>query len=255
MEIKKSDYIQSLDKGLKILKAFNRDKQTMTLSEVAKETNITRASARRFLLTFCYLGYMNKKGKKFRLNSKVLELGYNYMASLDIGEIAKPYLKALSNTINESCSIASLEDTNIVYLMRQQASKITSINLNPGANLPAHVTSLGRTIMAFNNFSDDYLNAFDYKPYTDNSITDKNALKLELIKIRQQGWGLVDQELELGVRSISVPIYSKRNTVKYAMNIGVHADRISKEKLVYEFLPLLLKASKNIKNDLNRIIT
>lgn len=251
--INKADYVQSLEKGLKVLKAFGSDKKVMTLSEVAEVTKMSRAAARRFLLTYTDLGYMHSDGKYFELTSRVLDLGYTYLSSLDITEIAKPYMLKLSNLVNESSSIATLDKNEVVYLMRQQVSRIMTINLGIGTRLPAHVTSMGRTIMAMNDFKEELLDVFEYEQYTINTISNKIELKKELQKIRQQGWALVDQELEAGVRSISAPIFSKDGSVKYAMNIGCQANRVSKDRLITEFLPHLKEAAGNISSALKKI--
>ena len=236
-----------------MITAFSRERKVMTLSEVAEVTEMTRAAARRFLLTYTHLGYMASNGRNFELTAKVLNLGYNYLSSLDIIEIARPLMLQLSNEVNESCSIATLDKLEIVYLLRQQVSRIMTISLGAGSRLPVHVTSMGRILLAMNDTIDDsFLENLDYKQYTINSITSKEQLKRELEIIRKQGWTLVDQELEAGVRSISVPIFSKNNQVIYAMNIGVQSNRVSKEQLIEDFLPHLQETCSKISTALKK---
>lgn len=253
MELKKQDHVQSLEKGLNVLKAFSGIRKVMTISEVADVTGLTRAAARRFLLTYTSLGYMYSDGKNFELTSKALSLGYAYLSSLDITDIAKPYMLRLSNLVNESSSIATIDKNDVVYLMRQQVSRIMTINLGVGTRLPAHVTSMGRIIMAMNDVEDEVLDTFDYQQYTINTIVNKHDLKEELLKIKEQGWALIDQELEAGVRSISAPIFSKDGTVKFAMNIGCQSSRVSRDKLINDFLPHLLEVTSEITNALKKI--
>lgn len=253
MELKKQDHVQSLEKGLNVLKAFSGIRKVMTISEVADVTGLTRAAARRFLLTYTSLGYMFSDGKNFELTSKALSLGYAYLSSLDITDIAKPYMLRLSNLVNESSSIATIDKNDVVYLMRQQVSRIMTINLGVGTRLPAHVTSMGRIIMAMNDVEDEVLDTFDYQQYTINTIVNKHDLKEELLKIKEQGWALIDQELEAGVRSISAPIFSKDGSVKFAMNIGCQSSRVSRDKLINDFLPHLLEVTSEITNALKKI--
>jgi IclR family pca regulon transcriptional regulator len=237
MDLKDSDFVQSLEKGLKVLLAFNNEKKAMTLSEVAEKTDLSRAAARRFLLTYTYLGYMQTDGKYFSLTPKVLDLGYNYISSLDIIEIAKPFMLKLSKEVDESCSVGLIEDKDIVYIVQEQVSKVMTISLKVGSRLPAHLTSMGRMILAMNqDIQNELLDKFEYKKFTDNSVLNKESLKVELDVIKNQGWAFVDQELEIGLRAISAPIYSKGGVVKYAMTIVSPTNRSSKEEMIERFL-------------------
>lgn len=254
MNIKETDFVNSLEKGLKVLLAFSDSKRSMTLSEVAEITGLSRAAARRFMLTYAHLGYLYTDGKYFELTSKVLSLGYNYISSLDITDISKPHMLNLVNSIHESCSIATLDDLDVVYIVRQQYSRIMNITLTVGSRLPAHVTSMGRVLMAYNDINqDELLDKIDYQEYTINTISNKEHLKEELDQVKKQGWVLVDQELEAGLRSISAPIFSKDGSVKYAMNISGHSSRVSKETMISSFLPPLLEACGHISDALKKL--
>jgi IclR family transcriptional regulator, pca regulon regulatory protein len=253
MEIKESEFVQSLEKGLNVLLAFTNDKKYMTLSEVAEKTNLSRAAARRFLLTYTQLGYMKLEGKYFSLTSKVLDLGYNYIASMDIIEIAKPFMLELSKTVDESCSLGLIENKDIVYIVQEQVTKVMTISLKVGSRLPAHVTSMGRMILAMNDsLLKELIDEFDYKKYTENSVLSKEILMAELAVIKKQGWAFIDQELELGLRAISAPIFSKGGEVKYALTIVSPTNRSTKDEMIDRFLGPMLKACSEISEILKK---
>ncbi|PHN04561.1 IclR family transcriptional regulator domain-containing protein [Flavilitoribacter nigricans] len=252
--MKSSDYVQSLEKGLNILRVFDREHPRLTLSEVAELTGLTRASARRFLLTFAHLNYMDFDGKYFSLNSKILDLGYNYLSTLSLPEVAAPVMKNLSQEVNESCSISVLEGTDIQYIAREQTSRIMTITLGIGTRLPAHITSMGRILLA--SLPPEELSArlakFEYGSLTEHTIHTREALEAELHKVKRQGWCLVDQELESGLRSIAAPIRGKELRVIAAMNISAHASRVTRNRLIEIHLPQLLRAAAAISDALQK---
>jgi len=251
--IKKTDYVQSLEKGLRVLMAFSKEKQTMTLTEVAKLTSLSRAAARRFLLTYTHLGYIKSDGKYFELTPKVLNLGYNYLSSLDIKDIAKPFLINLSKAVNETCSVVTIDGPEVVILVRQQVSRIMTVSIGVGSRLPTHVTAVGRVILAMNqSLQDKLIDNFDYQQYTINTITTKERLQAELERVKEQGYSMIDQELEAGVRAIAVPIYSRAGGVKYAIHISSNTNRVSKEDMVETFLPHLQEAANGISEALRK---
>ncbi|CAN1530041.1 IclR Transcriptional regulator [Spirosomataceae bacterium] len=253
MEIKESDFVQSLEKGLNVLLAFSNEKKAMTLSEVAERTDLSRAAARRFLLTYSYLGYMQNDGKHFSLTPKVLDLGYNYISSMDIIEIAKPFMVKLSKEVEESCSIGLIENKDIVYIVQEQVSRVMTVSLKVGSRLPAHLTSMGRMILAMNEgLKNELLDKFDYKQLTENTIVDKNSLCLELNKIKKQGYAFVDQELEVGLRAISTPIFSKNEKVIYALTILSPTNRFTKNEMIKRFLEPMQQACIQISSILEK---
>jgi len=253
MTIKKTDYVQSLEKGLRVLMAFSKERQQMTLTEVAKVTDLSRAAARRFLLTYTHLGYIKTDGKYFELTPKVLNLGYNYLSSLDIKEIAKPFLVELAKAVNETCSVVTIDETEVVILVRQQVTRIMTVSVGVGSRLPTHVTAVGRAILANNDaLLERLIDQFDYQQYTINTIITKDRLLAELSRIKQQGWSLIDQELEAGVRAIAVPIHSRDGSVKYAIHISTNTNRVSKEDMVNIFLPHLKAAAEGISEALRK---
>lgn len=254
--IKKSDFVQSLEKGLKVIAAFDGENAQMTLTEVAKKVDLTRANARRILLTLQYLGYMQcEDGKKFSLSPKILTLGYSYLSALPFQEIAKPFLKTLAEQVNESCSMSVLDGNDIVYVARVQTNRIMTLSLGIGTRLPVYATSMGRVLLS--SLSDRELNDFmkDIKPekLTENTITDTKQLIERIQMVKERGWAVADQELEIGVRSIACPIKDKNGKTIAALNISGHASRVSKDEMVEKFLPHLKKTVSQIENAIHKL--
>jgi IclR family pca regulon transcriptional regulator len=252
---KNPDFVNSLERGLAVIKAFSREKPSLTLSEVAKETNMTRAAARRFLITLEELGYVAQHGRKFTLRPSVLCLGYAYLSTLSFPEIAQPYMEALTEKVHESCSAAVLDGVDIVYVARVPTKRIMNISLAPGSRLPAFTTSLGRVLLA--DLSGEALNTFFNKaefiartPYT---VTDPIRLREILTEVKAQGFALVDQELEEGLRSISAPICDRQGSAIAALNLSTQVSRTSLEQLKEEFVPLLIHTAKQISTELPQI--
>lgn len=248
------DFVGSLARGLSVLRAFNADKPEMTLTEVAGKTNLTRAGARRFLLTLVELGYINKNQRLFRLTPKVLELGYAFMASTPIAERSQPYLKQVTEQTGESSSLGVLDGDDVVYIARSPARRILMPGLHVGTRLPACYTSLGRVQLAHRSEQEweNYLGRIVLEPRTPFSITSKSALRKEFAKIRAQGYALVDQELEEGLRSLAVPVRDSNNNIVAAVNVSANAATASIDTMVRKFLPILKKAARDIQETLNR---
>ena len=242
------DFVGSLARGLSVLRAFNADHPEMTLTEVAGRTKLTRAGARRFLLTLVELGYVRKNHRLFRLTPKVLELGYAFMASMPISESSQPYLKQITEQTGESSSLAVLDNTDVIYLARSSARRILMPGIQVGARLPATYTSLGRVLLAFKEEQEreQFLSSLTIEGRTRFSLTSKSALRKELSKVREQGYALVDQELEEGLRALAVPVRDPSNHVVAAINISTNAATVSLETMVKKFLPVLKKAATEI---------
>lgn len=256
-EIKKSDFVQSLEKGLNVIRVFDQDNTRMTLTEVAKRVDLTRANARRILLTLQFLGYVKSSadGKYFSLSPKILDLGYSYLSSLGLPEIAKPYMEKLAEQVQESCSLSTNEGHDIIYIARVQTKRIMTISLGVGTRLPIHCTSMGRVIISQMNSEDKekLMQSLELKAFTEKTITDKKAWQNEIDKVAKQGWAMVDQELEEGVRSIAVPIVDSRNCTIAALNISGHASRVSVEDLQNRFLPKLQACAEQINLALKKL--
>ena len=247
-----SDFVQSLERGLAVIRAFDADHRELALSEVARLTGLTRAAARRFLLTLVKLGYVNFSQGRFSLRPRVLELGYAYLSSLSLPEVAMPHMEALVSQVNESCSIAVLDETDIVYVARVPTRRIMSITLAVGTRLPAFATSMGRVLLAglADEELEERLARIEITPLTSRTIKDKDALREILTIVRRQGYAATDQELEEGLRSLAVPLRSAAGAVTAALNLSVHASRASMAALRRDFLPLALGTAAAIEEDL-----
>lgn len=243
-----TEFVQSLDRGLAVLRAFDRDRASLTLADAARATGLTRATARRLLHTLVAIGYVSTDGKRFELTPKVLDLGYAYVSSLHVSEIAHPYMENLSAQVHESVSAAVLDGGEIVYVARVNTQRIMTISLAIGSRLPALWTSMGRAILS--GLSDDELDEFlenaNIHPPTPRSLTDRPSLRAEIIAVRAQGFALLDQELEEGVRSVAAPLRDRNGRVLAAMNLSTHAGRVPLKRLRTEMVPLLLETAQQI---------
>ena len=246
------DHVASLARGLEVIRAFSRDRPDMTLSEVAVRTGMSRASARRFLLTLEHLGYMAQDGRRFRLTPRILELGFAYLSSTDIWNAAMPAMERVSAQVGESCSACVLDGVEIVYVARVPAQRVMSVSLNLGARLPAVVTSMGRVLLACLP-PDDALarvRTCPHRTYTKHTVTDRARLWAIVEEVRDQGWALVDEELEEGLRSLAVPLRGKSGRVVAAMNVSASSTRVSAAEMRRVHLPLLLTAADEIARSL-----
>ena len=217
-----SDFVQSLARGLSVIKAFDADHPSMTLTEVAERTGFTRATARRFLLTLEQLGYVRMSGKDFALTPRVLELGYSYLSSQRLADVIAPHLNDLSAEVHESASAAVLDGNDIVYIARSAARKIMQVNITIGTRFPAYATSMGRALLAWLPQPEAQRILVDSKPSQLTAYTRTSPAQLAetLETVRAQGYAFVDQELELGLRALAMPVRDARGTVIAAINIS-----------------------------------
>lgn len=245
-------FVRSLERGLAVIRAFHTDASALTLSDVAKSTGLTRAAARRFLLTLADLGYVRTDGKHFSLTPRVLELGYAVLSSMTLPEVAQPHLERLSGEVGESSSVSVLDGTDIVYVARFAVSRIMTVSITVGTRFPAYATSMGHVLLA--GLDDDalesYLSEATLAPLTSQTITSPERLREEVAQARQQGWAMVDQGLEAGLRSIAAPLRDRSGAVIAAVNVSTHASRTSVEVLRRDMLPPLLAACERIEKDL-----
>ena len=248
---RETEFVQSLQRGLAVIRAFDADHPTLTLSEVARSTGLARAAARRFLLTLVDLGYMRVEDRRFMLTPRVLELGHAYLSSLTLPEIALPHLRDFVGEIRESSSLCVLDGHQIVYVARVPANRIMSVSISVGTRFPAFATSLGRVLLA--GKSDDwlqrYLETAELAPITPLTISEPGAFMTEIHRVRGQGWAMVDQELEEGLRSLAVPVHDSRGEVVAAINVSVHASRWSLEAVRKQLLPRLLETAAAVERD------
>jgi IclR family pca regulon transcriptional regulator len=248
-----SDFVQSLERGLAVIRAFDAENAELTLSDVARITGLTRAAARRFLHTLVDLGYMRTDGRLFALRPKILELGFSYLSSLGLPDVARPHLEKLVAEVHESCSVSVLDNGDIVYVARVPTKRIMTVVIEVGTRFPAHATSMGRVLLAAHDetWLDHFLAANPPVARTDRTITDSAELKAELARVRDQGWAMVDEELERGLRSLAAPIHGPGGKVKAAINVSTHVSRGSHDAVLAELLPPLLAAAAAISKDLS----
>jgi IclR family pca regulon transcriptional regulator len=234
-------YVTALARGLSVMKAFDEQHAALTLSDVARIVGLPRASARRALLTLRALGYVESHERVFSLSPQVLTLARAYLASSPVPRVAQGFLENISESLGESCSLSILHGDEVIYIARSTRKRIGSLHRDVGAHLPAHCTSMGRVLLAA--LPDKELDAFiagaklqSFTPYT---TTDKNQLRVIIQKIRRSGYSLVDQELEIELRSIAVPVHNAGGRVIAAMNVSAQASHTAKKQMLERVLPAL----------------
>jgi IclR family transcriptional regulator, pca regulon regulatory protein len=246
----RTDFVQSLAKGLAVIECFGEHHSRLTLSQVAGRTELTRAGARRLLLTLSRLGYCASDGKHFWLAPRVMSLGFAYLHANGIWNLAQPFMAELVNNVHESCSAAVLDGKDIVYVARVPTpTRIMSISLGLGSRLPAHLTSLGRVLLADLSDRDLYSFVEALKPlprHTGYTITDAPRLRAAIRRASEDGYAVLDQELEPGLRSVAVPIRGVDGHAVAALNLGTHAARVSMDQLEGTLLPALSETARRI---------
>ena len=247
-----ADYVQSLDRGLAVIRAFDAEHRQLGLSDVARRTGLSRAAVRRFLLTLVELGYVQAGDGRFSLRPRVLELGYAYLSGLSLPEVSQPHLERLVATVDESSSLSVLDDTEIVYVARVPTRRIMSITLTVGTRLPAYATSIGRVLLAAQPDAEcrARLARVELRAFSPHTITELETLMVTLARVREEGYAAVDQELEEGLRSLAVPIRDGSGAVVAALNVSAHASRQTMAALRREFLPVARRAAAAIEVDL-----
>ena len=251
-EQRSGEYVQSLDRGLAVIRCFSERTPRLTIADVARETGLTRAAARRFLHTLGRLGYVGQSDGRFYLRPRVLELGYAYLSSVSIAEIAQEHLVRLAEKLHESCSASVLDGPDIVYVARAQTTRIMTIALAVGSRIPAHAASMGRVLLAA--LPEDelagYLRTTQPRQLTDRTITDPDQLRRVIEETRRSGYAVIDQELEVGVRSAAAPIHDASGRVVAAINATAHASRVTLDRMRKEFVPEVLATARAIDADL-----
>jgi IclR family transcriptional regulator, pca regulon regulatory protein len=250
--VRNSDFVQSLDRGLAVIRAFGPDRERLSLSEVARATGLTRAATRRFLLTLVKLGYVRNDGREFSLRPRVLELGYAYLSGLAMPEIAAPHLEELVAQVRESSSISVLDGGYIVYVARVPTKRIMAVAISVGTRFPAYCASMGRVLLSGMSAEelDRYLAEAVLEPITARTVTDPDRLREIVADVARQGYSIVDQELEEGLRAVAAPIRSSGGAITAAINVSAHASRVSLTAMRTELLPALLQTRDRIESDL-----
>ena len=247
-----SDFVQSLDRGLAVIRAFGPDRERLSLSEVARATGLTRAATRRFLLTLVQLGYVRNDGREFSLRPRVLELGYAYLSGLALPEIASPHLEELVARVRESSSISVLDGDHIVYVARVPTKRIMTVAISVGTRFPAHATSMGRVLLASMGPEEfeQYLGRASLGALTGRTVTDPGQLRDVVHEVGRLGYAIVDQELEEGLRAVAAPIHGAGGSVTAAINLSAHASRVSLAAMKTDLLPALQETARRIEADL-----
>ncbi|HEV7247480.1 MAG TPA: IclR family transcriptional regulator C-terminal domain-containing protein [Shinella sp.] len=249
------DYVNALARGLEVITVFTRFTPKMTLSEIAQATGMTRATARRFLLTLAHEGYVDISGKHFSLAPKVLQLGFSALSSMDLWDVAQPVMNGLSEKLSESCFSAVLDDQSVIYVARATPNnRRVNVGISIGSRVPAYCVSTGRVLLAALPEEDvhRYIEDMVFTKFTPNTITSKVQLRSLLDEVRRQGWSIVDQELEVGLRSLSVPIRDGAGQIVAALNVCCPSTRISLDDMKTRILAMTLEASRNITRALHR---
>ena len=242
------DFMTSLARGLAVLSVFSRHPREVTMSQISTETGISRAAVRRALYTFEKLGYVGPQGRGFVLLPRVLGMGGAYVASSSMTAAAQPVLDALRDDVHESCSLGVLDGDHVLYVARAETVRIMSIGLRAGSRLPCYCTSMGRILLAAlpHDTLEGYLERNPLRPRTDRTVTRMEDFMDTLARVRDEGASLVDQELEIGLRSIAVPVRARSGDVVGALNIGTQAGRVSLAAMQSRLLPRLREAAQRL---------
>ena len=243
------NFMMSLARGLLVIQAFSERRLQLSISQLSRRTALSRASVRRCLHTLSKLGFAGTDdGRSFYLRPRVLALGHSYLSSMPLATAAQPILEHLSQILHESCSIALLDGTEIVYVARAHVTRIMAIDLGVGTRLPAFCTSMGRVLLA--NLPPDELETvlpkIEFTRYTDRTVSSVERLRQVLVTVRREGHAIIDQELELGLRSMAVPVRNPAGRVVAAINVGAHGQRVSIQDMRTRFLPYLRAAAQEL---------
>ena len=243
------NFMTSLARGLAVIQAFTQRQRELTVSQISAKTGFSRAAVRRCLYTLAKLGFAaSDDSRYFHLLPRVLALGHSYISSMPLAAMAQPILENVSHILHESCSIATLDRTDIVYIARANVTRIMSIDLVVGSRLPAFCTSMGRVLMAELPAEklDEFLARVEFKRYTERTVVNAEKLRQVLRLVQRNGYCIVDQELESGLRSMAVPVRDSAGRVVAALNVGAHAQRVSIQDLQVRFLPQLKSAAQEL---------
>ncbi len=243
------NFMTSLARGLAVIQGFSQPSRSATISQLSRKLGFSRAAVRRCLYTLSQMGFAGSDdGHHFYLRPRVLTLGHSYMCSMPLATAAQPVLEHLSRLLHESCSIAMLDDFDVLYVARANVTRIMLIDLGVGSRLPAFCTSMGRVLLANLSVEElqSHLERITFKRYTDRTVNSVDKLRQALRVVVRNDYAIVDQELELGLRSLAVPIRNRRGNVVAALNVGTHVQRVSLQKMQGEFLLHLRAAAQEL---------
>jgi IclR family pca regulon transcriptional regulator len=241
--------VSGLQNGLAVIEAFDERHPRLTIADVARATGLTRAAARRYLLTLGRLGYADHDGKFFSLTPKVLRLGYAALSAMTLPSRVQPWLERISAEVGESSSAAVLDDGEVIYIARSATLRIMSIGLSVGSRLPAYCTSLGRVLLAAQDeaWLDAYFARVELRALTPRTLTSASDIRAVLEGVRRDSHCIVDEELELGLRSVAVPVRDATGKVRCAINVGVQTHRMTVQQMRDGILPRLLTAAAELR--------
>jgi IclR family pca regulon transcriptional regulator len=242
------DFVQSLERGLAVIRSFSENAPRQTLSDVARRTGYSRAACRRLLHTLEELNYVGVDGRDFRLLPHTLDLGYSYLSSLPFRRIVEPFIEELSSEVRESVSVSVLDGGEVVYVSRVATSRIMTVSISVGNRMPAYCTSMGRVLLASLPVEEQrrHLAQAPLVAFTKYTLTDEDAILDELQKVEKRGWAVNDQELEVGLRSVAAPIVDSSRRTVAAMNISTHVGRVNRRELREKMLPALLATTQRV---------
>lgn len=245
----RTEQVRSLTRGLAVIKALGGAPGGRTLSDVARDTGLTRAAARRFLRTLVELEYARTDGRQFTLTPRVLELGHAYLSGFRLADVAQPHLEALSAEVGESCSVSVLDGADVVYVARSAASRLMTVGIAVGTRFPAHATSMGRVLLAELPGPELDAHLSPLRPLTPRTETSPERLRTVLEGVRRAGWCIVDQELEIGLRAVAAPLRDRSGAVVAAANVSTAASRSTLDTVRRRLLPPLLATCARIQAD------
>jgi IclR family pca regulon transcriptional regulator len=248
------ELVQAAERSFAVIRAFGQERRSLTQSEVAEITGLSRATARRFLQSLETLGYVRRDGRDYSLRPRILDLGYAYLSSMTLWDVAQSHMELLVRQVQESSSASVLDGTDIIFTVRIPTQRIMSVQVEIGTRFPAHATSMGRVLLAHlpPGDVDDYFSKVVPQQLTPRTVTAEDELRVILKEVAEQGYCLLDEELEIGVRSLAVPLHDASGQVIASMNVCAHASRVTAARLREEFLPLLLQAARAVDADTRR---
>jgi IclR family transcriptional regulator, pca regulon regulatory protein len=243
------DFVLSLARGLRVIESFEGYCEGRSIVEIARSTGLSRASIRRILLTLELLGYVDRSRQVYKLKTQTLRLGFSYLSSSSVVEAARPVLERITEALRESSSMSMLDGGEIVYVARSAASRVLSAGLSVGSRLPAYCTSMGRVLLAALPDSElsAYLRGLKPKSYTPKTVVKIADLRKAILKVRKCGYAIVNEELEAGLRSVAVPVFTRSNRIVAAINVGTHVSRVDRNKLIRSCLPVLQDGAQTLR--------
>jgi len=244
------DFVLSLARGLRVIESFEGYTDGRSIVEISQSTGLSRASIRRILLSLELLGYVERSRQVYRLRTQVMRLGFSFLSSSSVVEAARPVLERITEIVHESSSMSMLDGGEIVYVARSAASRVLAAGLSVGSRLPAYCTSMGRVLLSGlpDPALDSYLRDLKPKAYTSRTIVKVPQLRKAILEVRKRGYAIVSEELEAGLRSIAVPVYTRSNRMVAAINVGTHVSRVDQGALLKSCLPALQDGAKTLRN-------